>query len=271
MTTELQTFQFDGIPVSVVDQDGEGWMIGEDIGKALGYSEPRKSINNLFDRYREELEEYSVDIKLMATDGKQYDTRVYNEEGVMMIGFLSKQPKAVAFRKWAVKILKAYRHKDLVQENTLYLAEIKSHLDTQRLLITSLQSNLAFTQDTVDKQISQGLADMAAKLAEVEKTAQERITQAARNEWVAKNDLAATQSQLDDRNKEFDLVFQALTPIKAEEAKTILHWLYVRNMTTREVANFFYRSPGQICKVRKERYTRWASVMDASWETGHAH
>ena len=159
MNTALQTFQFDGIPVSVVDQDGEGWMIGEDIGKALDYSEPRKSINNLFDRNRDELEEYSVDIKLMATDSKQYDTRVYNEEGVMMIGFLSKQPKAVAFRKWAVKILKAYRHKELVQQSASYHEELKRHWDTRLKLEQALNDQITYLQSQLAKSLdaSQGM------------------------------------------------------------------------------------------------------------------
>jgi len=113
----LQTFQFDGIPIQVIDQNGEGWMTGEDIGIALEYADdPKNSVRKIFERNRDELEEYSVTVKLTATDGKQYDTRVYNEEGVMIIGFLSKQPKAVMFRKWAVKILKAYRHKPIADE-----------------------------------------------------------------------------------------------------------------------------------------------------------
>ncbi len=39
-------------------------------------------------------------------------------------------------------------------------------------------------------------------------------------------------------------------------------------MPTKDAANYFYRSVGQICKVRKERYTRWAKVMDYGWEHG---
>jgi len=120
MNNQLQNLQFDGTPISVIDHNGEGWIAGEDIGLALEYADdPRNSIRKIFERNREELEEYSVTVKLTATDGKQYDTRVYNEEGVMLIGFLSKQPKAVAFRKWAVKVLKDYRHKQSPTNSTV--------------------------------------------------------------------------------------------------------------------------------------------------------
>lgn len=45
--------------------------------------------------------------------------RIFNEEGVMILTMLSSQPKAAEFRAWAVKILKAYRHGNLVLANPL--------------------------------------------------------------------------------------------------------------------------------------------------------
>lgn len=109
MNQSIQTYQFNQIPVSVIDHNGDGWMTGDDVGKSLEYNQPRKRINEIFSRYRDELEEFSVDLKLRSTDGKLYNMRVYNEEGVMMLAFFSKQPKAAAFRKWAVSVLKSYR------------------------------------------------------------------------------------------------------------------------------------------------------------------
>jgi len=150
MNTALQTYPFGEVNVAVIDHNQERWMTGEDIGLALEYSEPRKSINNLFDRFKDELEEYSVDIKLMSTDGKQYDTRVYNEEGVMMVCFFSKQPKAAQFRKWAVKILKAYRNQELVAPHSWLAKELEAArelLATQRLLIASQQAQTEFLQE----------------------------------------------------------------------------------------------------------------------------
>lgn len=109
MSNQIQESTFNGLPVSVFDHNQEGWFTATDIGQALEYKDPRDKVNQIFDRNREELEEYSVTLKLMASDGKKYDTRVFNEEGVMMICFFSKQPKAVEFRKWAVKMLRQYR------------------------------------------------------------------------------------------------------------------------------------------------------------------
>lgn len=152
MNTELQTVQFDSIPLSIIDHNGEGWFTGEDVGKALEYEDPRIAIHKIFDRNRDELEEYSSVTNLVTEAGNR-ETRIYNEEGVMMIGFLSKQPKAVAFRKWAVKILKAYRHKELVQQDTLYLEELKSHLETQKQLALAQQDQMAHIKRTAVSEV----------------------------------------------------------------------------------------------------------------------
>lgn len=110
MNTSLQTFNFHGTPVAIIDHNNEAWITGDDIGKALEYNHPRQRITGIFGRYRDELEGYSVELNLSSTDGKSYNTRVYNEEGVMLISMFSNQPKAKAFRRWAVQVLKQYRH-----------------------------------------------------------------------------------------------------------------------------------------------------------------
>lgn len=105
--------QFRDRQMSVIDHSGEKWLTGEQIGAALEYEEPRKRINDLYRRHADELSEYSVDLKLRSTDGKHYQTRVYNEDGVMVITMLSRQPLAREFRRWAVGVLKAYRRQEL--------------------------------------------------------------------------------------------------------------------------------------------------------------
>lgn len=179
MKTPLQTFQFDGIPVSVIDQNGEGWMVGEDIGKALDYSEHRDSISKIYERNRDELEEYSTTVKLTAVDGKERETRVYNEEGVMMIGFFSKQPKAVTFRKWAVKVLKTYRHPALIPPTgPLTLAQFNAAQQT----LTTAQKHLNNTQVIVSA------ADLLSLKGKKRKT-----KAIAPRKWTPDEDTAAQQ------------------------------------------------------------------------------
>lgn len=182
MNTSLQTFNFEGAAVAIINHQHEAWMTGDDIGKALEYTEPRKRINSLFERNREELEEYSVDLKLRSTDGKEYATRVYNEEGVMLIGFLSKQPKAVAFRKWAVKVLKAYRAPSLTPpKGPLTLAQFQAH---QQAL------NVA-QKDLLNAQVIISAADLLSLKA---KTGKARKTNAHKS-WTPEESASAQHLQ----------------------------------------------------------------------------
>lgn len=115
-TSALETFN--GQDMTVIGYDNEAWLTSFDIGTALEYSDPKESILNIYSRNKDELEPYSSTINLMVLDGKKRDTRVFNEEGVMLICMLSKQPRAAEFRRWAVGVLKAYRHGELSGQDT---------------------------------------------------------------------------------------------------------------------------------------------------------
>ncbi len=98
MKNNKQLANFNGQAIEVINKDGDGWMTGEQIGDALGYENPLKAINNLFQRNREELEEYSCTLKLRVHDhdgrNVQREVRLFNEEGVMLICMFSQQPSA---------------------------------------------------------------------------------------------------------------------------------------------------------------------------------
>lgn len=104
---------FNGLDVSFIEKGKELWLTGEQIGIALEYEEPRIAIHKIYKRNKEELDDYSTVTKLVTVDGKKRDSRIYNEQGVMIITMLSQQPVARLFRKWAVQILKEYRYGEL--------------------------------------------------------------------------------------------------------------------------------------------------------------
>lgn len=109
---ETLTKEFENQPLQLVPHNGDLWVTMDDIGKALDYSEPLKGIQNVYGRNKEELNNYSCTLKLrvQGSNGPQNrEVRVFNEEGVMVLTMLSRQPKAAAFRRWAVKVLKSYR------------------------------------------------------------------------------------------------------------------------------------------------------------------
>jgi prophage antirepressor-like protein len=62
------------------------WMTGEEIGKHLGYSEPRVAINKIFNRHENHFED-NVDVgdtSLVSPGGLQ-NTRIFSERGVLKV------------------------------------------------------------------------------------------------------------------------------------------------------------------------------------------
>lgn len=97
----------DSIEVMVVDENV--WMtqnlIAELFGK--GRSTITEHIKNILE---EELQEESVSRKfrLTASDGKNYNTKYYNLEMIIAVGFRTNSERAIQFRNWAGTILKDY-------------------------------------------------------------------------------------------------------------------------------------------------------------------
>lgn len=152
MPTTTQLTEFNGHPLEIIQHQDEVWFNKEQIGGALGYADPRKAINKIYLRNQTELDEYSVGVKLGSTDGKQYETRIFNEEGVMLLTMLSRQPKAAEFRRWAVKVLKAYRHSEpvapviddslMVISKDDMIAQQSTIIEIQHLLLKMQQEKL---------------------------------------------------------------------------------------------------------------------------------
>jgi prophage antirepressor-like protein len=91
-------------------QNDEMYMTAEQLGICLGYSNPRIAISKLFNRHEYiKNDEFSVVTKLVTTDGKSYETRLFTEDGIYEITFLSKTAIAQVFRAWARKVIKEIR------------------------------------------------------------------------------------------------------------------------------------------------------------------
>lgn len=93
----------------IIMQDGIICMDAESIGRALGYATPAESINKIYQRNQEELNNYSIKVK-MTFEGKQaYYKRVFTEEGIYIISMLANTDKAKAFRRELAAFLKQKR------------------------------------------------------------------------------------------------------------------------------------------------------------------
>lgn len=96
-----------------VEHEGRILFSTKEIGYQLGYKNPYKAVNNLFNRNFKELQSFSVILKLRATDGKEYEMRHFTEEGVYIISMLANTPTAQNFRALLAKLLREIREQRL--------------------------------------------------------------------------------------------------------------------------------------------------------------
>lgn len=96
-----------GVSISEsVTIDGTPYFTRLAIGEWLGYPAPQKAIDKIIERNPHiNNPEWSVAVKLTATDGKKYDTKVYNPVGLQLIVFESNQPRAIEYKIAVAKMV----------------------------------------------------------------------------------------------------------------------------------------------------------------------
>ncbi|HCZ3324611.1 TPA: ORF6C domain-containing protein [Staphylococcus aureus] len=92
---ELQTFNFEELPVRTLEVDGEPYFVGSDIAKILGYQKPQNSIATHVD-----LEDKTT--TLIQGTGSNYKSNavIINESGLYSLIFSSKLENAKRFKRW---------------------------------------------------------------------------------------------------------------------------------------------------------------------------
>jgi len=99
----------------LADERGEPWIVAKDVCDVLGYTNPRKAINdNVDEEDRINLKEIlksNQQLHLIKQDLKlRYDTILINESGFFSLVLRSKLPQAKKFKKWVTgEILPAIR------------------------------------------------------------------------------------------------------------------------------------------------------------------
>lgn len=83
-----------------VDNAKNIYVTIDQLAKGFGYKY-RKGLDNLINRH-DYLKDpkFSVPHKVRATDGKYYETRLFNKRGITEIGMLSRTEQGKVFRQW---------------------------------------------------------------------------------------------------------------------------------------------------------------------------
>jgi prophage antirepressor-like protein len=87
----------------------EIFMTREQVGEALGYSDPRVAITKIHIKHKERLDALSVVTKLVSTDGKTYESYLYSAKGVYEICRWSRQTLANEFMDWTYDVVESIR------------------------------------------------------------------------------------------------------------------------------------------------------------------
>lgn len=129
----IKSAKFGEVQADIYKKGDEPYMTINQLAECLGYSNGRKGIDTLVDRnpYLKN-SEFSVTLKMRGTDGKQYNTRIFTEDGIYEITMLAKTDKAKEFRSWIRKLLKSLRRGD---------AKLVSMTEYQRMMAQTRAEN----------------------------------------------------------------------------------------------------------------------------------
>ena len=107
------------IRVDVLLQDESVWLTQKAIAELFGVQRPAitKHLINIFESG--ELNEISVSsiLEHTAEDGKNYQTKFYNLDAIISVGYRVNSAKATQFRIWATQALKEYIIKGFVLDD----------------------------------------------------------------------------------------------------------------------------------------------------------
>ncbi|WP_242359581.1 BRO-N domain-containing protein [Lactococcus petauri] len=129
---------FNGITCDVWRNDNhEIFMTTEQLAQCIGY-QTRRGITKLIEKNKYlKNREFSVRVKLTATDGKQYNTRIFTFDGIQEILFFApKSETARKFREWTRSVLNAYYKGELVKTKEMAKATV-----TRRTLIEAINES----------------------------------------------------------------------------------------------------------------------------------
>ncbi|WP_312145549.1 BRO family protein [Lysinibacillus capsici] len=148
------------------NENGEVFMTALQLSESLGYAS-KGSFDSLISRNEYVKDgEFSATCKLQAPDGKQYETRIFSEDGIYEVSMLAKTKVAKDFRAFVRKTLKALRKGEivLVEPQT-----VDAELEIKRMRAEAMLNNSRTKQAKLilDMQKNKTLSPIAVELLQV--------------------------------------------------------------------------------------------------------
>ena len=138
----ILAWRFEDAKVEVLLENEDVWLNTEALAALFNVKRPAitKHINNIYED--EELEERRTCSKMehMGNDGKQtYNTKYYNLDMIISIGFRVNSKKAIKFRTWANKIIKEYMIQSFSLNDERFLKAQKSDQEYFKRLLDRIK------------------------------------------------------------------------------------------------------------------------------------
>lgn len=130
----VKSFKFNEVECNIYSKDNEMFMTINQLAEVLGYKD-RKGIEKIIERnqYLKD-REFSVTDKMSATDGKEYNTRIFTEDGIYEITMLSKTETGKKFRKVVREVIKSLRK----GENSLDTNGLMKQLTESQIVLNNV-------------------------------------------------------------------------------------------------------------------------------------
>lgn len=120
----------------------------EQIGTALEYANPSVALSIIHKKHKDRLDQLSVVIRTISTDGKSYDTIFYTQRGVMEICRWSRQAKANQFMDWVWDVIEKYRNNELATNQSINITPL---LNTINNTLAAMNDRLSMLEEQTNR------------------------------------------------------------------------------------------------------------------------
>ena len=141
---------FQNTTFNIIDRDNQVWLRVHQIGEALGYKNPDRSLTNLYNANAEEFTDSMTALVELDTEGGKQQVRIFSLRGCHLLGMLSKTKIAKEFRVWVLDVLDhtkqpettpALTLTDTTPQNSITLT-LGENSKPKRYLVTQGESDL---------------------------------------------------------------------------------------------------------------------------------
>ncbi|EHT7952031.1 TPA: ORF6C domain-containing protein, partial [Staphylococcus pseudintermedius] len=160
----LQTFNFEELPVRTLTVDDEPYFVGKDVAEILGYKRTADAI-------REHVDAEDKGVGKIQTPGGMQNVTIINESGLYSLIFSSKLDSAKRFKRWVTsEVLPAIRKTGTYQVPSDPMQALELMFEATKQTKEEIESVKA---DVIDLKDNQKLD--AGEYGLVTKTIQQRV------------------------------------------------------------------------------------------------